>query len=298
MNWNDLKYYLAIVRQGTLSSAARELGVNQTTVSRRLNILEKQLETPLIQKIDGKYIPTDIGQKIFEHTQSIELDAVAITHIVTDQDTSPSGIVRVTAVESLINHFLIPKIELFHDQFPNIKIEFIADSENLQLNRRQADVAIRLARPTEGDMVISKLAQIGFSIYGSSVYVSEYRAEKFEDRPWVAYTESLAQLPEMRWLASNVKNADIRLMSGSALSLATAIRAGVGIGILPCQLGDPFPGICRLSEDEPIVSREAWLLINKDLRNTPRVRHFADWLKRTVSENVNFLSGETINSPK
>ncbi|MEH6527259.1 MAG: LysR family transcriptional regulator [Sneathiella sp.] len=298
MNWNDLKYYLAIVRHGTLSAAARELGVNQTTVSRRLSILEKQIETPLIHKVEGKYLPTDMGEKIIKHAKSIELEAVAITHIVADQDNSPSGIVRVTAVESLINHFLIPKINFFYDKFPDIKIEFIADSENLHLNRRQADIAIRLARPIDGDMVISKLAQIGFSIYGASKKLPKYATENLEDMPWVAYDENLFQLPEMRWLAANVESANIRLMSGSALSLANAIRAGVGIGILPCQLGDSFPDICRLSKGEPIVSREAWLLLNKDLKNTPRVRYFVDWLKKTVLENTNHLSGNRLIRPK
>jgi len=298
MNWDDLKYFLAIARHGTLSAAARELGVNQTTVSRRLNILEMHLKVPLTQKIHGKYIPTDIGKNILEHAKSIELDAATITHTVTDQDTSPSGVVRITAVESLINHFLIPKIKIFYDQYPNIKIEFIADSENLHLDRRPADIAIRLARPTEGNMVISALAQIGFSIYGSSTKSPIFKTENFNDKPWVAYDENLAQLPEMRWLASNIDDANIRLISGSALSLANAIRAGVGIGILPCQLGDSFPDICRLSKGEPIVSREAWLLLNKDLKNTPRVRHFVDWLKKIVSENSDQLSGKILNQAK
>lgn len=140
--------------------------------------------------------------------------------------------------------------------------------------------------------MISKLTEIGFSIYGPSAKAPILKPENFKDESWVAYDENLAQLPEMRWLASNVENANIRLISGSALSLANAIRAGVGIGILPCQLGDSFPDICRLSKGDPIVSREAWLLLNKDLKNAPRVRHFVNWLKKIVLEYEDQLSGK------
>ena len=274
-----------------MSAAARHLKVNQTTVTRRIAAIEQDLSTRLFRKENGRQILTDMGQTINVHAEALELNILAISHAVSDSDAALSGSVRVTAVESLISNFVIPRMADFHHRFPNIKAEFVAENNNLYIERREADIAIRLARPDHGNMIISKMGNVGFSVYGVQEHRRFRTASEWQALPWITYDETLSQIPEMQWLQDNFQNLDVRMTTSSAISLASAIRSGIGIGVLPCVLGDSIDGIERLTGPDPVLQREAWLILHKDLNNTPRFRQMANWLKELVVKNRGILEG-------
>jgi len=292
MNWNDVKYFLAIARGGTLSAAAQQLSVNQTTVTRRIQAFEQAMSVQLFHKENGRQVLTDMGKTVFSHAEALELNVLAISHAVSDNDAALSGIVRITAVESLINSLIIPNMPDFHTHFANVTAEFVAENDNLFIERREADIAIRLARPEEGNMIISKLGNVGFSIYRAHKDRHLTQQADWQDLPWVTYNASLSHIAEMKWLRENLSNLKVNMTTSSAASLASAIQSGAGVGILPCLLGDKIDGVERISGPDPLMMREAWLILHKDLVNTPRIRQTANWLKELVAKNRYVLDGQ------
>ncbi len=291
MNWDSVKYFLAVARLGSYEAAAQHLKVNQSTVRRHITSFERDLKAYLFQKDDLRYVLTDLGETVFAHAEKLELDALALTHAATDQDAALSGTVRITAVESLINHFIIPRLVGFSHLYPHIRPDFIAESGNLKVERREADIAVRLARPESGDLRISKLADVGMGIYGIDTHRRALSPAQWRSLPWVTYDENLSYVPEMQWLEDTIPNRHVALTSSSAGVLASAIRSGAGIGFLPCILGDRTKGLLRLSGPKPLLLREAWLVLHAETHKTPRVRAASNWLTALFKRHSDVLTG-------
>lgn len=290
MNWDDLRFVVEIGRSGTLAAAARHLKVDQTTVARRLRALEDELGAALFERGDGHWLPTAIGADVLQRAGRIEEDVTALLRVAEAGAGAVSGLVRVTAVGTIIGDYLAPRLTGLYARHPDLSVELIASNDNLNVARREADIAIRLARPTRGDFLIRKLADSGFAIYGA--------AGHGQDTPndWVAYLDDLAHTPEMQALENLRGNGRIRLRSGSMRGLMRAIASGIGCGILPCFLADPEPGLQRLSGPQPILSREIWLLLHPDARQQARVAAVSDWLAECFAGDGALFRGE-LQSP-
>lgn len=209
----------------------------------------------------------------------------------TDRDASLSGTVRVTAIGDLITHYLAPRFCLFRRDYPEIFLELIGETGNLSLSRREADIAIRLARPAGGAVTARKIADMGFAVYGARETKKAGAANPLQDQDWVTYDDSLAHLPEAQWLARSLPGVHAVLRINRMRGLAEAVRHGVGVGLLPCYLAEPDPGFVRLSGPVPAVTREVWLLVHQELRNTARVRAVCDWLIALWHEDRTTFAG-------
>ncbi len=273
MDWDDVRFVVAIHHAGSLSGAARQLGVNQTTVARRLAALEGGLGATLFTRADGRQVATALGDAVAARGEAMAVEAEAIARLARDGgDGAAAGNVRLTATESIAARFLVPRLGRFWRRWPHIALEIVPSSGTLNLTRREADMALRLARPRDSGVVARKVGEFGCAPYG--------RAEDgpgFAGRRWVAYDDGLAHLPEARWAARMRGDAPVVLRSSHVLALLEAVRAGHGIGMLPCWLADADPDLMRLSEDVP-VRREAWLVIHAGLRRQARIRAVADWV--------------------
>jgi DNA-binding transcriptional LysR family regulator len=150
MNWDDLRYILAIARAGTLAAAARQLGVNQTTVTRRLAAAEAAMGARLFERVEARLYPTKAGETAIARAAQVEAEVRALESGITHDDAAPAGLVRLTAVPILVNRFIIPALPRFHATYPRIELELIAEARNVSLSRREADIALRLARPEQG----------------------------------------------------------------------------------------------------------------------------------------------------
>jgi DNA-binding transcriptional LysR family regulator len=158
MEWDDLRFVLAVARAGTLAGAARRLGVNQTTVARRLSAAEASLGTKLYQRADGALQPTKAGMAAIDRAARIEQDIETLARDASPVDGGPAGLVRVTAVPLLVNHLLVPEVRSLAAKSPRLRVELIAEARNLSLTRREADVALRLARPEAGGSHLTRRA--------------------------------------------------------------------------------------------------------------------------------------------
>jgi DNA-binding transcriptional LysR family regulator len=270
MEWSDLRYVLAVARDGTLSAAARRLRVNQTTVSRRLAAAEHALKTSLFDRRDGALIPTSAGEAVLARAALVEAEMHAIETGLAGGDAVTAGRVRLTAVPILVNRLLIPALPRLHAAHPRLQLELVAEPRNLRLTRREADVALRLARPESGDALARRLGRLDYAVYAP--------ARRGGELPWITYEEGLAHLPQARWIAAAARDEEVGpVLVNDAEAIREAIAAGLGKSLLPCFAGDTDARLRRLGK--PVLSREIWLLVHRELRAQARIAAVIDWLE-------------------
>ena len=274
-DWNEVRFVLAIARAGSMVDASTVLGVDQTTVSRRLRGLEQALGTPLFERHRGRMRPTGAGLQVIEHGSRIEREMVAIHHVVADTDAQVRGVTRVTAVDTLVTHYLSGLVGPARCALPTLSIELIATNHNLDLARREADIAIRLARPTEGDLVARRLGELGMGVFGRADRVGDSLCFDPEV-PWLTYDRDMMSLPEMAWLAQRIRPSAVVFRSNCIDALARAAVDGVGLVVLPRVVGAAHPALRCMPFAVP--GRDIWMVIARELRDLPRVRVLADWL--------------------
>ncbi len=280
LDWNDLRYVLCLSRTGRLARAARKLGVNETTVARRLARIERLLRVRLFERDAGVLLPTDSGQIVIRRAERIELDVDAVRDGVANADSIAVGKVRITAVPLVLNYILIPALPKLLRSYPRLHLELNADPRNLSVTNREADIALRMARPDKEYRAIARrVGVIDYAIYGVS---------KRRTLPWITYDPTLAHLPQARWMAKAV-DSDPEAMAplvvnDSELAL-NVVRAGLGRSLLPCRIGDAVHELSRLSGVTPVLSREMWLIVHPDLKRLARVRAVVEWCDRLFSKH-------------
>jgi DNA-binding transcriptional LysR family regulator len=276
MEWSDLRYILAIARAGTLSAAARQLGVNQTTVARRLAAAEASLGTRLFVRVEGAHRATEAGEAAVAHGERVERAFDAFEQGVTGGDAAASGTVRVTSVPLLVNRLLVPALPEFYRRHPMVRIELIAESRDLNLTKREADIALRLARPRGGVALARRIGRLDYAAFGPADAAASAL-------PWIGYVDDLAHLPQARWMAAaERKAAPLPLRVSDAEAILQAVQRGIGKSLLPCFLAGQVPGIARLGDKRPVLSRELWLLVHPDMRKLARIAAVIAWLEAVV----------------
>jgi len=284
LNWNDLRYVLAISRGKTLGAAARLLGVDDTTVARRLVAIQDAIGARLYQRLpDGTLKLTTAGERAALHAERIDREIGALSASVKGADDPVSGTVRVTSVPIIVGHMLVPAAQTLLKRHPKLELELVADLRDLSLTRREADLALRLARPkTGGTKVLAR--RIGTLRYG--VYAAASCSTRdAKTLPWLSYDETMAHLPQARWITasaarSNQKIAAVRVNDAEAL--LEAVLAGLGRSLLPCVIANRDARLRRLgaSDGAPILSRELWLLTHSDLRRLGRIEAVVQWIEQ------------------
>jgi DNA-binding transcriptional LysR family regulator len=290
MNWNDLRYPLAVAQGGTLAAAARRLRVDETTVARRLAAAEAALGARLFDRIDGALRPTAAGEAAVAHAERIEREVHALTSRVGGADTAVAGSVRLTAVPILVNRLLVPALPDLTAAHPLLRLELIAEPRNLSLTKREADIALRLARPQGGGTVVARrIGRLDYSVYGPSLQEGLRpkggpRDADSDALPWITYEEGLAELPQAKWIAAATRGgpAPPALLAADAETILAAVRAGLGKSLLPCAVAEREPGLRRLGGPAPVLSRELWLLVHADLRRLARIDAVIAWVERVV----------------
>ncbi len=286
MNWDDVKFVLAVARGQTLSAAARQLKVDQTTVGRRLAALEQAAGSKLFRRVDGRLVPTEAGEIVSTRAERVETEMLALEEQLAGADITPAGVVRLTATPILANRLLIPRLGPLLSKHPKLVVEIVAEPRNLSLTRRDADIAVRFARPEAGPMLCRKLGRIGFSIYAPAGHAATGHAPAGHAPaghapaalPWLTYEEQFSHLPQARWIARNTGTSEqAQLKVNDAESLYRATVAGLGRTVLPDFVAQDDARLVRLSP-KPVVDREAWLLVHPDMRHLPRISVVVDWL--------------------
>ncbi len=295
MDWNDLRYLLAVYEGGSLAAAARKLRVDAATVGRRLAALERSVGVRLLEKAPGGMRLTVSGEQAVQAARHIDETATTLERQLAGADVQVSGSVRVTAPETVVSHVLAPHLPAWRERYPALRLELLAATQVLNLSRREADVAVRLFRPQEPTLVVRKLGELSFALYGSRAYVRQHgrpRLEALREHVLLGYDDSLAQTPEKQWLERAGDGALFVLRSNSRYALLEAARKGLGLTVLPCYLADGVSGLVRLSRLDDLPRREAWLAVHPDLQHAPRVRATIDLLVEVFQREGARLRGE------
>lgn len=273
-DWNDLRVVLALARSRTLAAAAKTLNVNDATVSRRLARIEARLDARLFERGgDGRLQPTAAGATVAAHAETMAREAEAIAAAVSGADLVSSGVVRLTAAPVLASRLLAPALPALIDAHPQLEIELIAEPRNLSLTRREADMALRLARPRDGGQAIiaSRIGRLDYAVYET--------AGAAPGGPWISYEDGFAGLPQARWIAARAGEPTAALRVNDAETLIEAVAAGLGRSLLPRVIADRDPRLRRLDAFAEPVSRELWLMIHRPLTPLARIRAVAGWLR-------------------
>jgi DNA-binding transcriptional LysR family regulator len=277
LDWSLLRHVLAAARAGTLAGAAKQLRVNETTVARRLFRAEAVLGARLLERRDGRLHPTEAGAVLLGHAERIEREVDAVREAVAGADRIATGTVRLTAVPVLINRILIPALPPFLQSHPGLTLELIAEPRNLSLTRREADLALRLARPEHGlGTLVRRIGRLVYRIYGPS-------GRCWDDLPWITYSEEMAALPQARWIREQHRRPAVTpLLVNDAEAILQAIAAGLGKSLLPSAIAENHQGVAVEPSTPPVLSREVWLLLHPDLRDLARIRAVVEWLAATL----------------
>lgn len=273
----DLPLILALSRERTLAGAAERLGVDLSTVFRRLNTLEARLRVRLFDRHPRGYQLTTAGERAAGCAERVETELLALDRDITGRDQQLSGVVRVTASETFSYAVLPQLFAHFHTLHPRIQVLLSIDNRVMDLSRREADVALRVRRPVDADLFGRKLTDVAWAFYGARAGVANLRrdGQSFNfARHGVIGWEEPSRVIAAEWLASHVPPERIHFRSNSLVNQLMTVRAGLGIALLPCYLGDRDEGVRRISAVLPDLTSELWIVTHQDLKNTARIRAF------------------------
>jgi DNA-binding transcriptional LysR family regulator len=286
LDWDDLKTFLAIARHGTLSAAARELKVSQTTMGRRLANLQDRAGVTLLDRTPTGFQLTQNGAAILDDVTRMEESALALEQTISGRDCRLEGIVRITAVETFAAHVLTPGLMPLHQAHPGIVVELIAANRSLSLARREADIAVRLGRFEAHETVVRKIGEMAFAVYAAPAYLARHGVPDWTagatGHRLVRVQDDLHDTPDARWFAERASGAEPVLLANSREIQLRGVASGLGIGCLPCYLAEGYPGIERI-EAGPQPTREIWMGVHRDTRHAPRIIAVQDAIFEAVA---------------
>jgi DNA-binding transcriptional LysR family regulator len=295
MDWNDLRYLLALRDKGSLSAAARYLRVNQATVGRRLTALQRDVGVALVERSSQGMKLTPAGEQAVLTARRIEEATATLERQLAGTEPQVAGTVRVTAPDTLASQLLAPQLPALRERYPELRLELSASARAVNLSRQEADVAVRLFRPVEPTLAVRRLGILAFALYASPEYVRQHgrpRPDSLREHVLLGDDESVAGTPEKQWLEEMGRGARFALRSNSRYALLAAARAGAGVALLPCYLADGEQGLVRLCEPDAVPPREAWLVVHQDLQRVPRVRAVIGFVGEVFTREKPRLRGE------
>ena len=298
--WDDFRLVKAISDGRGLAPAAAEIGVNHSTVFRRLGAIEQALGTKLFERHRSGYVATPAGEEMVALASRLDGDITTFTRRVAGREIAVAGELRVTTNDSLLVHLLTPIFARFRRQHPNVQLDIVLANEALNLSRRDADVAIRATDTPPETLVGRRAATIAWALYGRLADFTDAIPDLREltaTRDWVSLGENLAQIKAVRFVRAEVAPERIAYRVSTVLGLANAIGEGLGIGHIPCFVGDSRPELVRLTAPVPEFAAGLWLLTHPDLRHSPRVRVFLDFVAAEIAARRSTIDGGGAGQP-
>lgn len=290
MNWDDLRVVLAVARQGSLSAAARTLGLTQPTVGRRVAALEAKLGTKLFvaSRLGQEVSPS--GRELVVHAERMELSALAAERCSVGRDSGMRGSVCVTATEWMVGSVLASLVGPLTAKHPELELDLLADVRHLSLMRREADIALRVSRFEDDEVVQRKLGVITFGLYAADSYLARHGVPSFSTgcpgHCLIAMSKSLNKVPDLEWLPALTFAARVVLRTNGREPMATLAKAGLGMACLPRLIGDRTPGLRLLRPPSPAPERVLWLGVHRDARKVPRIRATAAFLSNALTRSL------------
>lgn len=275
MHWDDLRYLAAFAEYGSLLGAARALGTEHATVGRRIEQLETALGLKLLDRRGRRLSLTLAGERILVIAQNMQAEAHAALRIAEGSRDDLTGEVTITAPPAFAAHVIAPRLAGFADAYPNLLVRLLGEARQASLNRREADIAVRLSRPTEDDLVQLKLMEIGFRPYATADYLEQHVREHWR---FIGSDGDIRHSPQQQALQDIAGKNRFAYRSGDVMIQASLAAEGAGIAMLPDFLAGRQSGLIPALPDHPPLMRSVWLVLHNDLRQAPKVRAVVDYL--------------------
>ncbi|MEM7435555.1 MAG: LysR family transcriptional regulator [Myxococcota bacterium] len=288
-NWNDIRYFLALHHHGTLAAAGAALQADPTTVSRRLIKLEDKLGARLFDRTPGGYVLTEAGHRLLPRASGIEREVLGVERDVAGEDRKLEGTVRLAATEMLTTRFLAPHLRGFRDEFPGIQLDLMCTNQEVNLTRREADIAVRLLRPTQDDLVIKRLAFVDVGLYAAAEYIERFGtpSDTLDGHELVMFADRRPFHRENTWLEARAARANVAVRVDSVSAVYSATVAGVGISLLPCLIADRDERLVRIPVNGAPEPRQIWQAVHKDVRQSARVQAVLGFLGAALTNRAN-----------
>jgi DNA-binding transcriptional LysR family regulator len=303
LEWSDLRYLLAVERTGSFAAAARRLRVDQATVGRRLRALQDAAGTPLLERTSRSLTLTEAGRRALAAAQTMDEAAERLERTLDAERPEIAGTLRITATDALASRLLAPRLPELLARHPALTVELHAANERLNLSRREADLAVRLARPAEPTVVARRAGSLGFALYASRDYVRVRdwpTPATLREHPLLGYDRALGAASTAVGWFDDVPGGRVVFRGNTAGVLVAATAAGLGVAALPCFLGDVEPGLVRVLSE--VRARELWIAVHADLRRSPRARIGLDFLSSVLTAEAERLRGarspDGVSSPR
>ena len=292
LEWNDLTVILAICRTGSLSGAARTLGLNHSTIFRKINTIEEKTGVRFFERLPDGYAMTDAGQTALRYAERIESEVHALSREVLGQDMRLQGKIRVTAPEGL-TIYMAPK--LFADfcrAHPEVSIDIVGGSSAVDLTRREADIAIRATSKPPDTSLGKKVGDFRFAIYASPEYLKRMKDAPLQEQDWSMITGSVEWLVPLLWKKKTHGEQRVVFSSSNAIAVLNAAAEGMGCTMMPCYLGDVENRLVRVTNLIEPLTLEFWILTHPDLRHTARVKALMAYLYHALDKEKDLFEGK------
>lgn len=286
LDWDDLRIFLALARHGTLLAAAKHLHVAQSTVGRRIASLEASLAVRLLNRTPHGYVLTLAGENVRDHAERLEAEAHALESSVGGRDTRIAGLVRITCAETVADHILAQGLATLHQRHPEIVVEIIPDPRELSLSNREADIAVRLRRPDQHDLVVRRVGTMAFGLYASAGYLERNGHPDFgagcAGHYLVTQLEDIQDATQTGWLTDAAPLAKVAIQTTSHEAAVAAATNGGGLACLARFRADRETALIRVERPPPVPTARIWLVVHRDNQKTPRIRavltHITSWV--------------------
>lgn len=293
LDWNSLRFVLALARRGSLDRAAHDLGVDPSTVSRRVRALEVGVGARVFDRTASGHRLTSVGLRVLQTAERIELNVADMERAAGGADDRLEGMVRIATLDAIASR-LAPYVVRFRQAHPLVDFEISSDPGTTRLLLREVHMAIGLTRPVQVQLASRRITSLGFGLYAAREYLEAHPFhpdDPADAHQWLGYKESLARLPEARWLESRAAGAAFALRANSVDPLLVAAASGLGLAVLPCWIADADSRLVRLLGPEPLITRDLWLVVHRESRRAARLRAFSDFLVAELRERVDLVPG-------
>lgn len=290
VDWDDIKLFLALARNGSVRAAAAKAGVSHSTVARRVDAFEKRLGVRLFDRLSTGYAITSAGEDMLPIAESVEDELEGLKRRLLGRDQRLAGNIRVTTTDFLATHILMPALAEFTQNYPDIHFEVISAYAALDLDKREADVALRFSKNPPQHLVGKRLATFSVAAYATAEYLERHGLGETSTACWIGFS---GHAPYPKWVKeSDYPHIPARGVCESLLLQLAGAKANMGIAMLPCLLGDTEPSLRRLPPGIAKPAHDLWFLTHRDTRTTVRLRVFSDFLVKYINRQRALIEGD------
>jgi DNA-binding transcriptional LysR family regulator len=286
LNWDNLRYVLMVSEKGSIAAAARELGVNRTTVLRRINTFQHNLNCRIFERGDSGYILTPEAEKMIGAAREVENTLFDMQRQIAGHELRLEGELKVTTTDTLMVSLIGPHLASFYRKHPHIVVDIVMTNNILDLSRREADIAIRPTQSLEAPLVGRRVADVHFGIYASPAYLDSCGISNLTEHRWIGFETSLQSTPPGKWFEASIPKERVCLRGDSFIALMVAAENGIGVALLPHYLGNASAQLQRLPIPVGELTTGLWLLTHPDLFRSGKVHAFMDHFEKAISRDL------------